>query len=391
MGAESAAPRFSIVVLTRNEARTLPRLLASLAHFIDRGGEVVVVDTGSADETVAVARAGGCRVEVVNRRFESVLHTAGAARIDKRFARADEAPLVMAGQRLFHFGEARQYAGLAATHHVVLQLDASDEVLALDLDVLGRHLASGAPGGFAYDLLTGNVRLRVTRFYDRTRYRWVGRAHETLTAIEDRNPSSTIRCDPAALLVRHHKDEGKVRPYLAGLALQTMERPDEPRWWHYLGRELYYDQKYHSAIAALDTHAAMDTAWPAERAQSRCFAAECFEALGQMDAAKEACSRAIALDSTRREPLLRLAALHSRLGEFEDAVACARRSLEVPHTSGYPELDANYTWVPHSLLYWGLFWLGRHHEAREHWETCAALMPDDVTIRHHARLFQVSR
>ena len=47
----------------------------------------------------------------------------------------------------------------------------------------------------------------------------------------------------------------------------------------------------------------------------------------------------------------------------------------------------SHTWMPHSLLYWSLFWLGRKDQARAHWETYRSLVPDDSTTREHARLF----
>jgi len=123
-----SAPRFSIVVLTRNEAWTLPRLLWNLEDFIERGGEVLVLDTGSADATVAIAQKRGCRVELVHDQFDTALDDAQAAEIGRRFAKGGDGPLVMAGQRLFHFGDARQHAGLLAQNRFVLQLDASDEL-----------------------------------------------------------------------------------------------------------------------------------------------------------------------------------------------------------------------------------------------------------------------
>lgn len=48
------------VILTRDEAADLPRCLAALADW----GELVVVDSGSADATVEIARAAGARVYV---------------------------------------------------------------------------------------------------------------------------------------------------------------------------------------------------------------------------------------------------------------------------------------------------------------------------------------
>ena len=52
------APLLSVVIITLNEAVNLPRTLASVA-FAD---EVIVVDSGSTDNTVAIARALGATV-----------------------------------------------------------------------------------------------------------------------------------------------------------------------------------------------------------------------------------------------------------------------------------------------------------------------------------------
>lgn len=55
----------SFVVLTLNEERNVPRCLGS----IDWSDDILVVDSGSTDETVAIARAAGARVLV--RAFDS--------------------------------------------------------------------------------------------------------------------------------------------------------------------------------------------------------------------------------------------------------------------------------------------------------------------------------
>ncbi len=383
------APRFSIVVLTRNEAWALPRLLWNLEEFIERRGEVLVLDTGSTDDTIAIARRRGCRVELGHDQFDATLDEAQAAEIQRRFAKGDVGPLVTAGMRLFHFGDARQHATVLASNRFVLQVDASDELAALDIDAFDRWIDSGKVDSFEYDQLYGNMELRISRFYDRTRYHWEGRVHEhpISSSRADTTVVSRKRCDRSALVVRHHRDETKPRPYLAGLALQVMQYPEKARWWHYLGRELFYHRCYESAIAALEQHVSMPGVWSAESSQSLCFMGQSLEALGQDDDAKKVYRRALTVDPTRREPLLRLAAMCCRLGEFDVAAQCATQSLAIPHTSAYPELAANYTWIPHSLLYWSLFWLGRKDQARNHWDLYRTLAPDHSTSREHARLF----
>ena len=387
MAGRPSRPRFSVVVIARNEAHTLPRLLGSLAAFAARGGETLVVDTGSTDGTAALARAHDCRVEEVGSRFASALGPEQAGQIERRFAKEGEGPLVEPGQRLFHFGDAREHAGRLASNDMVLQLDASDEVLAFDLPALDRRLAAPGAGALEYGLALGELSLTVTRFYDRRLHRWEGRTHEVLVPTGAAWAPPRVRCGAHELAVRHHKDEGKPRAYLAGLALDAIAHPGGPRPLHYLGRELYYQRRYRSAIAVLEEHAAMEGAWSVERSQSLCLAGECLEALDRPAEAAARYLRAAVLDATRREPLLRLAELSCRGGDFATAVAHARAALAILRTSSYPELDTSYTWRPHALLYWSLFWLGRHEEARVHWETCRRLAPAHPQWAAHARLF----
>ena len=56
------APRVSVVVPALNEALALPRLLKSLAAQTLRPVEVIVADSNSVDDTVALARQAGARV-----------------------------------------------------------------------------------------------------------------------------------------------------------------------------------------------------------------------------------------------------------------------------------------------------------------------------------------
>src|SRR5690606_27860492 len=51
--------RIALVMIVRNEARCIARCLRSVKPWVD---EMIVLDTGSADDTVALARAEGARV-----------------------------------------------------------------------------------------------------------------------------------------------------------------------------------------------------------------------------------------------------------------------------------------------------------------------------------------
>ena len=151
---QQARPRLSATVITRNEGDRLAECLASLA-FCD---ELLVVDSFSDDDTVAVARRHGARVI----------------------------------ERAFHgYREQKQFAVDAASHDWVLSLDADERVTA----ALRAEIERARDGGFA--AATGYSMPRCTdyfgrmirhgnwypdrklRLFDRRRGRWAGReVHE---------------------------------------------------------------------------------------------------------------------------------------------------------------------------------------------------------------------
>jgi glycosyltransferase involved in cell wall biosynthesis len=388
---------FSIVLIARNETRSLGRLVASLQGFIQRHGEIVLLDTGSNDGTPDLARDLGCVVHEAPRRFDIIIRKAQAAEINDRFNTPGDDPLVIYGQIVFDFSSARQHAASLASQDFVLHLDASDVVLAMDLDFLHHRIAAGDVALFGYGIeYTSDrpqalvTRMQINRFYDRRLYHWEGVVHEGLY----RNPDSPtglekVDCAPGQLLVRHLKNESKKRSfYVAGLALNYLEHPENPRWAHYLGRELYYIGRYQSALDLLEEHASMQDAWSAERNESLCFAGSCCEALGQPEQALSCYSRAFAIDSSRREPLLRLADLCLTRDDFQGAVAYAQAALSIQHPPAYIELEINYTYRPHAILYRALYWLDRKAEAAEHFALCRQLDPVNEKFLYDRRFFE---
>ena len=88
---------FSIALIARNEAQNLPRLFAGLAEYSRRGGEILVVDTGSDDDTVALAREQGARVIERPAEFDLFLSGAQAERIEQAFARGGHVGIIGGG------------------------------------------------------------------------------------------------------------------------------------------------------------------------------------------------------------------------------------------------------------------------------------------------------
>ena len=59
------SPTLSVVIITRDEEANLPRTLASVSELVKQtNGEIIVVDSGSTDRTVEIAKSFGAKVFV---------------------------------------------------------------------------------------------------------------------------------------------------------------------------------------------------------------------------------------------------------------------------------------------------------------------------------------
>jgi hypothetical protein len=389
-----------VVTVVRNEAARLPLLLASLREFRERGGEVLVLDTGSEDDTCEVAAAALCRVVREPKRFGGRLSARQAEKIDAAFARGGEAPLFAVGERLFHFARAREHAMSLARHDFQLAIDGGDQVDRIDVDFLDSVARSRKFGGMQFETrvrTTAGWSLEVRdRFCDRRAMGWRGRSHECL---DPRPPGADLTIGALSrdqLLVSHHSDLGKSRTYLlAGTALDALAEPRMHRWRYFLARGLAARGSFKSG---LEVALALDrpSVPPSVRSAALCFAARCVAGShgsldGSLAGSKEQADallfRAAVRDSSRRDPLLRLASRRLSEGDLQGAVSFASAALAVPARVSVSEPEENFTTRPHAILYWALLWLGRRDEAKVHFDICRSLDPANPEYAGHARLF----
>jgi glycosyltransferase involved in cell wall biosynthesis len=141
-------PLLSAAMIVRNEEHCLRACLGSIRDLVD---EIVVVDTGSRDRTIEIAREFGARV------FE--------------FPWCDD------------FSAARNYALERVQGEWVLQIDADEVARPFDRDEIHRRLRDPLVGGYYVRfqrrrMLTPNWQLKLFRRHPKLRYRGV--IHENL-------------------------------------------------------------------------------------------------------------------------------------------------------------------------------------------------------------------
>ena len=359
---------FSVCIIARNEEKTLPNLLKSLEEFKNRGGEVVIVDTGSNDKTVEIAKAWGCKVTEVEDRFVTTINSDLAKKINKRFVVDNEKPIVNSGDKLFDFASARNFSASLASNDMICTLDCDEAYTKFDLDKIEQFIKEGYEQ-FEYSFIFAHdpygrpaVEFVQSKFFNRKKVKWQGVVHEILEG-----PANIKFLDRNIILLEHWQEPNKEHrgKYLTGLAWDCYMNPDKDRQSHYLGREFVWTGRPKSAIKELERHIEMN-GWPQERAQSMIFIGDAYGQLNEPDKQAEWYSRAFYNDCSRREALIKLAEFYQHNDNKLATDVFATAALEVGFTPYYANDISHYQQRPHELLYWAKGWLGDIEEAQEH-------------------------
>jgi glycosyltransferase involved in cell wall biosynthesis len=359
--AEEHRPTVGLALIARNEAATLPRLLASCAGAFD---EVVLVDTGSRDDTVERFQAWAetqtdtcCRVE--------------------RFEWCDD------------FAQARQFADDQLTSDWRVWADCDDEIRgARQL----RELAGGAPPDIAaffcaYSYAGADTAAQFLAKRERLvragRGRWLGRVHE-VQEIE----GAVSDIDPSRVMWVHHGDGGG-RPAggppraLRDLELLKADVREDP----YNRRAAFYLAQTHKDLGNVDEaiywydHRGRMGGWEEEVFYARYQSGALRAARGDWPEAMAGLIDAWEYRPTRIEPLHELVWRLRVAGQYRTAHAFARVGMDVA-------IPQDQLFVHRWIYVWGMlfeysivaYWVGEEVAALEACEQLLAL--DELPHEH---------
>lgn len=290
----------SLCMIVKDEAETLPRALANLDGFAD---EIIVVDTGSTDDTVAVAEA----------------HKATVLRYDW------QAP----GNK----GAARNVGLDAATGDWIIVLDA-DEVIRNPAQL--RELVEHAPDDMhAFNVLFENyaddghadLRWYQVRVFRRGLYRYRHREHELPIWCGDGAPN-----EPITDIVFEHRapaarKTGKLSPMLERLRLDVEEHPDDAHPLYFLHRQYLLAGEWSEALE----HGRRYLEHPGQIDRCECLGnmATAHLNLGDTLEAIRCLSLATAEHPQRRIWWIRLAKIYMDLEDWNVALAHLRLATEL--------------------------------------------------------------
>lgn len=372
---------FSIVCICKNEANTLPKMLESLKEFREKySGEVVLLDTGSTDNSVEIAKSYGVNVHEVGEMFIETIDDKTATEINKRFVSNKESDIVKAGSRLFNFAAARNHVSSLASNDFIITMDCDEAYSVFNIERINSLIENGVDQ-FEYQFIYAHngdgsaaVQFVQSKAFNRKKLQWTGAVHEVLYHTAANVRREYVHTD--VILLEHWQEQGKEHRgnYIVGLGYDCFLNPKNDRNLFYLARECMYTNRFHSAIKLFERHQEMN-GWAAERAQGLIYIGDCYSYLGMQEKQLEYYNKAFTLDPNRRESLIKSAYVMKSRGQWNGVCAYAAGALEIGNSGYYANDIAHYTHIPHELLYEAKIKLGDLPAAQWHLMKCLKYQP----------------
>jgi glycosyltransferase involved in cell wall biosynthesis len=311
----------SAVLIVKNEEAVIGRCIKSLLGL----DEIAVLDTGSTDNTVKIARDLGARV-------------------------ATRSPDLVP----FHFGQARNEALALASQEWIFSMDA-DEVLrpggirkilhaveeAQDRTAYLSAFINQAEGGS----VTRTFVIQKIKLFKASEWEWKYRVHEQLVP---RNPDKRKIGILEGVSVEHLPVPDKSKRHGQNVDLLRMtvkENPEYTRAFRHLGQELMLRKEWREAVPFLAEYAEKTDEGPLHKSEALMHIGRCYAESGGLDKGLKWFDMAFKEDPRRREPLFHAALNLIKACRLDEAKVWAKRMMDVPvATRPNSPLDLEDVW-----------------------------------------------
>lgn len=228
----------------------------------------------------------------------------------------------------------------------------------------------------------------INKIHSRHGFRWEHPVHEVLVYNRNDNCKEIY---VEGIQLNHYADPSKSRAqYLPLLELSVKESPDDDRNMHYLGREYMFRGEWDKCISTLTHHLSMPSAvWKDERCASMRYIAFSHLQKGEKEQARAWYYKSIGEAPHLREPYIDLALLLYEEKDWYGVIfftSCALKISERPRT--YICEAKAWGSLPYDLASLGYYYTGRYKEALKTVKEAISLSPDDKRLKKNMEIIE---
>lgn len=348
-------PLVSLCMIVRNEEAVLERCLDSVAELVD---EIILVDTGSTDDTKKIAS-----------KFSAKIYD---------FPWRDD------------FSAARNYAVAQAVGDYWFWLDADDVVEGENQEKLRRILSHPdadvvfLPYQLSFDE-NGNPQMishRERIFRRSAKFRWEGAVHEAIV------PRGKVRYGDAA--ISHRKIGAGSPDRNLHIYQQKLMRGENfsPREQYYYARELYDHRAYRAALPVLEQFLRDGKGWAPDCMGACLLCGNCYRKLKQPAQALKSLLRALEYGAPTPELCCELGAVFLDQEQYPTAIFWYQLAMEVGEDSreGF-RVQACCDYIPAMQLCVCYDRMGDTFSAAAYNELAGSVRPKDAAVAFNRRYF----
>jgi glycosyltransferase involved in cell wall biosynthesis len=353
--------KICVYAICKNEEKFVDRWMDAVSE----ADEVVVLDTGSTDNSVAKLRARGAKVyeeKISPWRFD-VARNRALAKV------SEDADICVSSDmdEVFEKGWREKLENAWKSEH------------------------TRAKYRFVWSHNQDNSiekQFSMEKIHRRHGFQWIHPVHEILQYSGSDKDTSVWIPD---LVLHHYPDNTKSRSqYLPLLELSVKENSTNDRAVFWLGREYMYHKKYKESIRTLKKHLSLPSAtWKEERSASMRFIAHCYDALGNASEAKSWFFRAVAECPESREPYLALARMGYKEQNWPLVYAMVQRALTITQSTGsYLVEPESWGYALYDLGAISAYHLGLWDDSKNYALQALHLKPEDERLKKNLSLIK---
>jgi len=354
-------PLISLTTNVKNEEMVLGRLLTSTKLLCE---ENIVVDTGSTDKTVEIAKEHGSKVaeRVWRDNFDAAKNHCGD---------------LARGIWKAHFGADEIFVGDTEETRNFLKF-LPDNITCVRVPYIYSHDSVGRP-------LTQYNR----PWFYRGNHRFLGWTHENLTGLTSENTIDYLGCT-----IHHWPKPGhlqqKVSRDLKVLVEECNRYHHSDAKLYYLGREYFYNKLWVEAIGVLERVLTLNN-WDGEKAHACEMIADAYKVLGRIDLYLEYLHKAAKLDPESRNYWNALGMFYYHKADWKKAAVYLGAAASILKRIGefhFIDKVILYRECVDDMLSVALYNIGDIERGLLHAERAMKLNPDDKRIINNVQLFK---